>query len=87
MAEYRKEVTGSAEAYKNTYTDTPSGGTAKGPGKSGDINSQRFLKPATGYYDENGTVDTYDYGMTKGPENQALGATGVSKSGGGKGRF
>jgi len=87
MPQYRKEVTGSAEAYKNTYKMEPKGGTTKGPGKSGDINSKKYLKGATGYYDENGTVDTDNHGMTKGPAKGSLGATGVSKSGNGKGRF
>jgi len=87
MASVRKEVTGMAKDLGNTYEEAPMGGTAKGPGASGPANSNKKLKDARGYYDQGGSVDTKNYGLSKGPQGASLGATGVSKSGGGKGRF
>ena len=88
MASIRKEVSGMASELANKYSETPIGGTAKGPGtEAGPVNSNRMLKPARGYYDQGGEVDTRDYDLTKGPMRTSLGETGKSMSGNGEGRF
>ena len=82
----RKEVTGMAKDMASTYSQAPMGDTEKGPGKeAGPLKASKVLRapmPPNG-----GTVDTKNYGMTKGPMGQSLGRTGMSMGGNGQGRF
>jgi len=88
MASVRKEVTGVAAELANSYDMNPQGGTDMGPGAgSGPATGKKYLKEAPGYINQGGSVDTKDYGLTKGPQRTSLGATGTSMSGNGKGRF
>jgi hypothetical protein len=87
MSEITKTVTGVAKDLANTPKVTPIGGTDKGPGVSGPVNSNKTLKDARGYYDDNATADTDAHGLTKGPQKMSLGPIGKSMSGDGKGKF
>lgn len=82
-----KEVSGMAKELGNTYKMTPIGGTDMGPGASGPVNSNKMLKDARGYIDNNASADTKDHGLVKGPQRTSPGSTGTSMSGNGKGRF
>ena len=87
MASVRKEVTGVAAALGNSYEMNPQGGTDMGPGASGDATGKKYLKDAPGLIGNNAGADTDAHGLSKGPQNGSLGATGTSMSGNGKGRF
>jgi hypothetical protein len=82
MAAVRKEVTGVAADLANTYDMNPQGGTSEGP-----ATGKKYLKDAQGYYGNDASADTDAHGLSKGPQNGSLGATGTSMSGNGKGRF
>jgi len=88
MASVRKEVTGVAADLANSYSMNPQGGTDMGPGAgSGPAAGKKYLKEGQGNIGVDGSADTKDYGLTKGPGRTALGSTGTSMSGNGKGRF